>query len=43
MPATVLVPITRSGRWIGTLGNLAAAMWSAWIDRLIPGAMTPPR
>src|SRR5271169_2555376 len=39
MQATVLVPITLSGRWIGTLGNLAAARCSAWFDRLIPGAM----
>jgi len=43
MQLTVSVPITRSVRLMRTLGSLAAAMCNAVSDRLIPGAITPPR
>jgi hypothetical protein len=42
MAPTVSVPTIRFGFWIATRGSLAAALCSASIERLIPGAITPP-
>ena len=40
---TVFLPITSSCLVIAILGNLAAAECRALIDRLTPGAITPPK